>query len=166
MNPAHITDPRLSQILQYWLSKRRDGRPPRRADLRPAEMGAALLRHVNMVDVLREPEKPLQFRHRLIGTYNIEWLGRDSTGRMIDENLYGAAAAAIIASFASIAEEARPYYRLNRLDFHDKGHLMNESVELPLCDENNDVAMILRGAVFRHATDMDCGTDRFEAIDI
>ena len=129
-------------------------------------MGAALLRHVNMVDVIREAGKPLQFRHRLIGTYNIEWLGRDSTGQMLDESLYGAAAPGIIASFTRIAEEARPYYRVTRLDFQGKGHLMNDSVELPLSDENNEVAMVLRGAVFRHATDMDHGTDRFEAIDI
>ncbi len=166
MKPAQITDPRLQHILQTWLSRRRDGKPPRRADLTPAALGPALLRHLNIVEVLRAPGQTLQFRHRLVGTYNIEWLGRDATGMMLDENLYGAATPGIIASFTRIVEEARPFYRVNRMDWHDKRHLMNESVEMPLSDETHDVAMILRVALFRHATDMDCGEYRFEPIDI
>jgi len=166
MSPAHITDPRLNHILQYWLSKRRDGQAPRRADLRPAELGPALLRHINIVEVVRAEGQPLQFRHRLIGTYNIEWLGRDATGQMLDENLYGAAAPMIVASFTRIVEEARPFYRLSRMDWHDKRHLMNESVELPLSDDRHAVAMILRGAVFRDPTDRDGGAERFEAIEV
>jgi hypothetical protein len=166
MKPAHITDPRLQHILQSWAPRRRDGLPPRRADITPAELGPAQLRHLNIVEVVREPGMPLAFRHRLVGTYNIEWLGRDSTGKMLDEKLYGAMAPAIIASFTRIVEEAKPFYRVVRMDWHDKRHLMNESVDLPLSDENHAVAMILRGAIFRHATDMDCGSERFEVIDI
>jgi hypothetical protein len=69
------------------------------------------VRHVNLVDVVREPGKKLQF-HLLVGSHNIEWLGRDSTGRMLDESLYGAAAAGFIASFIRIVEEARPFHRI------------------------------------------------------
>ena len=154
MHTARFGDPRLDEIFAYWLSKRRDGKAPGRADIRPGEIGGAV-RHVNLVDVVREPGKPLQFRHRLVGSHNIEWLGRDSTGRMLDESLYGAAAAGFIASFVRIVEEARPFHRINRMDWNDQKFLIQESVELPLADESGQIVMILRGAVFRHVEDRD-----------
>jgi hypothetical protein len=155
-------DPRLDEIFRYWLSKRRDGKPPRRTDIRPADLGAAV-RHVNLVEVVRAPGRPLQFRHRLIGTHNIEWLGRDMTGRMLDESLYGAGAPAIIAGFTRIVEEAQPYHRRNRMDWNNQKFLLHESVDLPLADENHAVAMILRGAVFQ-MVDGGGAKDLFEPI--
>ena len=147
-------DPVLGDIYRYWLSKRRDGRPPRRAEIKPGEMGAAL-RHINLLDVIREPGKPLQFRHRLVGTGIIEWLSLDATGRMLDEALYGPATADIIATLTRIVETAQPHHRLAVLDWNNRKYALMESVDLPLSDENYDVAMILRGAVYRHATRRD-----------
>ena len=144
-------DPVLGDIYRYWLSKRRDGKAPRRADIKPAELGGAI-RHINLLDVIREPGKTLQFRHRLVGTGIIEWLSLDATGRMVDETLYGPDAAKIIASLANIVETGRPHHRRSMLDWNNRKYALMESVDLPLTDENNDIAMILRGAVYRHAT--------------
>jgi hypothetical protein len=141
-------DPKLGEIYRYWLSRRRDGELPRRADIRPAELGA-LVRHLNLIDVIREPGKALQYRHRLVGTHNIEWLGRDVTGRMMDESLYGSATGDILASLGRIVAEARPFYRRNRMDWNNQKFLAHEAVEMPLSDDTNTVAMILRGASFR-----------------
>lgn len=163
MSTSRFGDPRLDEIFAYWLSKRHDGNPPGRADIKPGEIRGAV-RHVNLVDVVREPGKPLQFRHRLIGSHNIEWLGRDSTGLMLDEKLYGDAAAGFIASFVRIVEEARPFHRINRLDWNNQKFLLQESVELPLADESGQIAMILRGAVFRHVADGDPVEPVFEPI--
>ncbi len=163
MSAPRFGDPRLDEIFRYWLSRLRDGHPPRRADLRPADLGAAV-RHLNLIEVVREPGQKLQFRHRLIGTHNIEWLGRDSTGQMLDEKLYGAAAPGIIASLARIVEEVRPYHRRNRMDWNNQKFLLHESVDLPLSDETHDVAMILRGAVFRSAVAGDSMAELFEPI--
>jgi len=96
-------NPVLGDIYRYWLSKRRDGKAPRRADIKPGELGAAL-RYINLLDVIREPGMPLKFRHRLVGTGIIEWLSLDATGRMVDETLYGPAAADIIHSLTRIVE--------------------------------------------------------------
>jgi hypothetical protein len=142
-------DPRLGEIYRYWLSKRRDGQLPRRADIRPAELGA-VVRHINLVDVIREPGRPLQFRHRLMGTGVSEWLGQDLTGRLVDESVYGPAAGAIIASLMKIVESAQPYNRLAPLDWNNRKFALAESVELPLADDTGQVAMILRGAVYRN----------------
>lgn len=142
-------DPRLDEIYRYWLSKRRDGALPRRADIKPGELGA-VIRHINLVDVIREPGKPLQFRHRLMGTGISEWLGQDLTGKLVDETIYGPAAGAIIASLAKIVETAQPYHRLAPLDWNNRKFALAESVELPLSGDTSEVAMILRGAVYRH----------------
>jgi hypothetical protein len=147
-------DPKLGEIYRYWLSKRRDGGLPRRADIRPAELGAAV-RHINLIDVVREPGKTPQYRHRLVGTHNIEWLGRDVTGRMVDESLYGPATAAILASFDRIVAEARPFYRRNRMDWNNQKFLLHEAVEMPLSDDTPAVGMILRGASFRPVVGQD-----------
>ncbi len=144
-------DPVLGDIYRYWLSRRRDGRAPRRVDIKPNELGAAL-RHINLIDVVREPGKPLQFRHRLVGTGIIEWLSLDATGRMVDEALYGPEAAKIVASLASIVETGQPHHRLARLDWNNRKYALMESVDLPLTDDNGQIIMILRGAVYRHAT--------------
>lgn len=163
MTRTRFGNPRLDEIFAYWLSKRQDGKLPGRADIKPDEIGSAL-RHVNLVDVVREPGKPLQFRHRLIGSHNIEWLGRDYTGQMLDEKLYGAAADGIVARFARIVAEARPFHRINRMDWNNQKFLVQEAVELPLADENGVITMILRGAVFRRVLEGDGKTELFEPI--
>ncbi len=146
---SEFDDPRLDDIHRYWLEKHRDGRLPRRADIKPAELGGDV-RHVNLIDVLREP---LRFRHRLVGSAIIEWLGRDITGHMVDETLYGPFTAEIIASLTRVVATRRPFRRLARLDWNNQKWLQMESVELPLAGDDGQVEMILRGAVFRPGTE-------------
>jgi hypothetical protein len=143
-------DPILGEISRYWLSKRRDGRAPRRADIKPGELGPPI-RNLNIIEVLRQPGGTLAFRHRLVGTGIIEWLSHDATGQMVDEALYGEAAAAeIVATLTRIALTALPYHRVARLDHNSRKFALMESVELPLSDDTHDVAMILRGVSYRH----------------
>ncbi len=151
MTLPNFGDPVLGDIYRYWLSKRRDGRAPRRADIKPAELGGAI-RYINLLDVIREPGKPLQFRHRLVGTGIIEWLSLDATGRMVDETLYGPDVAQIVASLTRIVETGQPHHRVAPLDWNNQKYALMESVDLPLSDETHDVAMILRGTFYRHVT--------------
>ena len=142
---SEFDDPRLNDIHRYWLAKYRNGRLPRRADIKPGELGSDV-RHVNLIDVLHAP---LRFRHRLVGSAIIEWVGRDATGRMIDESLYGPATEETIASLARVVATRRAFRRLERLDWNNQKWLMMESVELPLAGNDGRIEMILRGAVFR-----------------
>jgi len=106
--------------------------PQRRADIKPQELGPAALRQINILDVIRELGKTLQFRHRLVGTGITEWLSRDATGQMVDETLYGADAAKIVASLGRIVETVQPHHRQARLDWNNRKYALMESVELPL----------------------------------
>jgi hypothetical protein len=145
--PSLLSDHRLEHIFHYWQAKRGKRAMPQRADIRPSELGAAL-RLINLVDVIHDP---LRFRHRLVGSEHVEWLGRNATGRYLDETLYGEAAGEILAAFATIVREKRPYFRLSRLDWNNQKWLVMEAVELPLAGNDGEVNMILRGAVFRPA---------------
>lgn len=143
---SSFSDPRLDALLQYWLDKRGSRLMPGRADIKPGQMGS-LLRLLNLIEV---EHQPLRFRHRLVGSDTIQKLGRDATGRVLDESLYGGSTPEILASLARVALEARPYRRVARLDWNNQPHLVMEAVELPL-GENGVVQMILRGAVFHLA---------------
>ncbi|WP_159460380.1 PAS domain-containing protein [Tistlia consotensis] len=68
-------------FFDYWLAHWRDGRPPRRADVLPEELGR-LLAQVFLIEV--EPETG-RLRYRLIGTGIAAGIGYDSTGRYLDE---------------------------------------------------------------------------------
>ncbi len=106
-----------------------------------------LVRLLNLIDVTGNPPR---FRHRLVGSEHVQWLGRDATGLYVDETLYGAAAPEIIRSLTAIVREKRPYRRRARLDWNSQSFLEMESVELPL-GEDGAVRMILRASVFRQA---------------
>lgn len=144
--PSQFSDPRLDELVQYWLDKRGSRIMPARADIKPAQMGS-LLRLLNLIEV---DHHPLRFRHRLVGSETIMKLGRDATGRILDESLYGDATPEILASLMLVVRESRPYRRVARLDWNNQPHIEMEAVELPL-GENGNVQMILRGAIFRQA---------------
>lgn len=150
MSPAvsPFDDPRLDTIFHYWLDRRGARGMPERADIHPGDF-RQLVRLLNLVDVLY---RPLRFRHRLVGSESIEWLGRDPTGRILDETLYGPATDEILGSLTTIVQEARPYRRSARMDWSGKDWLHMEAAELPLAGEDGTVRMILRGAVFTRGT--------------
>lgn len=94
----------LDRTYAYWRGKRQGDRLPSRGDLDPAEI-PRLLPNLFLIDVLRDP---LRFRYRLIGTAITERFQRDSTGRLIDESLYGPYAKAMQGLFARVVEMRQP----------------------------------------------------------
>ena len=139
-----FNDPRLTRLYEYWWARRRSDLPPRRRDLDPIDL-PGLLPILHLIDVMW---RPLRFRHRLVGTEIVRHMGRDVTGRVLDESLYGPATNEILDSLTSLAMERRPYGRQARLDWHGRQWLAIESVELPLVDDDGQVTMILRGCSF------------------
>ena len=135
-------DDRLPRLFDYWLGKRGNRQAPARRNIKPMEI-PALLPIVHLIDV---HEDPLAFRHRLVGTEIVEMVGRDVTGKLVDESLYGKATREVFDGLAAVAWEVRPYRRLARLDYHDRPWLAMEALEMPLLDDDGRVNMILRGA--------------------
>lgn len=137
-------DERLTTLYRIWREKKGDRPAPTRADFDPTEH-FALMPIVHLIDVIRNP---LGFRHRLVGTELVERMGRDVTGRWVDADTYGEAAAEIFEGLKTVVTEVRPYRRRARLDWYAQHHLTTEAVEMPLIGADGTINMILRGATF------------------
>lgn len=73
--------PRNRQLLDYWLTRRRGRRLPRRADIDPADI-PTLLPHIMVSDITYAP---FRVRYRLVGTAIVEFAKFDFTGQYADE---------------------------------------------------------------------------------
>jgi hypothetical protein len=143
---SQFGDARLARLYRYWWRKRGGRVAPNRADLNPTEI-PDLLPIMNLIDVTWEP---LAFRHRLVGTELVEWMQRDVTGKTVNEELYGRAAAEIFEGLRRVAVEIKPYRRRSRLDWQERDWQAVESLELPLIDDSGRTVMLLRAAA--HST--------------
>ena len=76
-----IESPRIRQLFEYWQSKCRDGRLPRRADIDPTEI-PQLMPNILIVDIEQDP---FRVRYRLVGTQIVEATGFEFTGRYLDD---------------------------------------------------------------------------------
>jgi hypothetical protein len=104
--------------------------PPRHA-LDPIDI-PALLPHLVLVDVMREP---LQFRYRLIGTFVTGLAERDSTGRFLDRALYGDALEAMIWPYLQIIEKSTPTATLSGVLFAERDWHSVENLFVPFGEE-------------------------------
>ncbi|MDO8839420.1 MAG: PAS domain-containing protein [Parvibaculum sp.] len=137
-------DNRLAELYGIWREKKGDRPAPSRADFDPTEL-FTLMPIVNLIDVFSEP---VGFRHRLVGTELAERMGRDVTGRWVDADLYGEAAADIFEGLRTVVTEVRPYRRRARLDWYKQHWLTTEAIEMPILGPDGTINMILRGAIF------------------
>jgi len=155
-------DSRLVRFATYWNECRDSRAAPRREDIDPLDI-PDLLPTMTLIDVLWEP---MRFRYRLIGTAVTEYFGRDSTGRFVDEGIYGDDAPAVFATFARLATEARPFHRILRLNYVDRGWVRMEGIELPLVDDDGRVNMIVCCNTFVATTDTSGPRRIFEPLDL
>ncbi len=144
----HVTaifwEPRLSELYIYWDSIKKDPVTGRTAqtDFDLSAIGH-LLPIINIIDV---SWKPLQFRHRSVGNDIIIQMGRDVSGKVIEGDLYGFATQDVFNSLTLVAREARPYRRLAQLDWNGTEGVVLEALELPLVDDHQNVAVIIRAS--------------------
>lgn len=78
-SPRHL--PSITELHEYWLSRRAGRAMPSRADINPADI-PHLLPAIALVDV--EPE-PFRVRYRVVGTRLVQDMGHDFTGYYLDE---------------------------------------------------------------------------------
>lgn len=81
----HVSQKPLIELWHYWNKKRGTRLMPAPADLVPDEI-PHLMPYIFLLDVLHEP---VRFRARMLGASVKDFIGRDSTGVMLDEKLYG-----------------------------------------------------------------------------
>lgn len=128
---AELASDVVRAALAYWRSKARDGRPPARSTLDPAEI-PRLLPHVMLKEVRRDP---WDFRYRVVGTSVREHSRSDWTGKWMSE-LPGQDQHSVIYRVARmVAESGAPLiYRPPYVGPH-KEFKVCEAAVLPWTDE-------------------------------
>jgi hypothetical protein len=148
--PPPAADQRVQRLHEYWQAVHPPGGGlPGRQHVDPTVLPPALLPFLWLADVGRAP---LRFRYRLLGTEQVRVLGRDYTGRWIDEVHPAFPGSAAAAQFIAAAEEGRPGYRRgSTLIIVPKGYLSMERLILPLARDGRTVDMLLAISVYHKA---------------
>lgn len=143
-----LEHPSLRSLLEIWRDACPPGRLPQRTDISPRAIGRHLP-HAVLVDIEGEPPR---YRWRLIGTHVTQALGRDSTGRWLDELYQPEAMAAVELAFGLSLERRAAIRFTGTFAFAGKSYFSFESVNLPLADRDDRLVMLLIGVVAAGAT--------------
>jgi hypothetical protein len=141
-----VSHPTLVGLHRYWDGKRGGRMMPARRDLDPSEI-VKLLPYIYMVDVEHDP---LRFRYRLIGTAICTFLGRDYTGRTVDEATYGKGEGLdrLLQLFTTVAETRAPVaYKGNIWYVSGREWRQVEALLMPLSHDGVTVDIIFAGYV-------------------
>jgi hypothetical protein len=134
----------LTDLHQYWLEKRGDRAMPRRADIDP--LHPALRRHLGFV-VLTDVLEPVRFRFRLIGSTLTSIVGRDSTGRYLDEVYSPADYEYMIVAYRWVVVHRAPLRISGNLRHENRSWIDMESIDMPLSSDGVVVDMIMTRSV-------------------
>lgn len=83
MRKTHTPEQVFAQLGDVWQKARGTRAMPARADINPAQAGAAL-HYAALLDVV--PGTPVDFRYRLLGQHMIDAYGRNITGALHTQN--------------------------------------------------------------------------------
>lgn len=133
----------LKDIFRYWLVIKGDRPMPGRADLHPSDI-VSLLPNISLIDVEHDTQR---YRMRLVGTETVKALGKDITGKYLDE--VPEIETHLKSRYEWIVREKRPYVISDRLHWSSKSFLNFCSVGLPLSNEGQNVDIIMYGSCFQ-----------------
>lgn len=154
---ATIGDARLETLYRYWLSRRGAHTMPRRADIDPVEIPAAIWPHIMILEVVRDGAA-IRFRYRRAGGVFWRAGGAEPTGRFIDEVLPTVAGYLdyVVGIYAEMTQSGRPMYSENYFTRDGQGIPMRtRRVSLPLSSDGVVVDSVLAGHVFEYPRERD-----------
>lgn len=144
MVPAALSDdPNLAALLRYWELKRGARAMPRRRDIDPLDMPPALLPYLELVELAQG-----RLRYRLIGTAIVDAMGRDATGRFLDQVLAGGHGRFVERMHRTVMSALRPVFSLCWLRRSIGGDLPLLRVVAPLSEDGCEVHMTLAATSF------------------
>lgn len=152
-----IADARLETLYRYWLDRRGERAMPRRADIDPVAIPAAIWPHVMILEVIREGAK-IRFRYRRAGAVFWRADGAEPTGHFIEEVLPTVAGYLdyVVAIYTEMTETGRPMYSENYFTRDGQSVPMRtRRVSLPLSNDGAIVDAILAGHVFEYPRERD-----------
>jgi len=144
-----FASPLLVDLLAYWDAKRGQRLMPSRADIDPTD--AALRKHIGFIVLVDVIGKPARFRFRLIGSKITEAVGRDSTGRWLDELYSPADYENMIVAYRWLVQHRAPMRIVGDLRHANREWLEMESLDLPLSSDGETVDVILTRSILSAA---------------
>jgi hypothetical protein len=140
-----IPNPVLRQVFAYWQEKAAArGALPARADIDPFDLGTTLPA-ISLIEVTSDPAAGAgRLRYRVVGSLQVEIMGRDATGALVDLGSaeHDAAAAAIATGWPVHAERKFSPARGVALTF--------ETLVCPLASDGRTVDMLLTAVAPRY----------------
>lgn len=152
-----IGDARLETLYRYWLERCGGRAMPRRADIDPVAIPAAIWPHVMILEVVRAGGK-IRFRYRRAGAVFWRADGAEPTGRFIEDVLPATAGYLdyVVAIYTEMTETGRPMYSENYFTRDGQSVPMRtRRVSLPLSNDGVAVDTILAGHVFEYPRERD-----------
>lgn len=131
----------IRAALGYWRQIAPDGKLPGRQHLEPLDI-PPLLPWLFLVDVLREPQG-LDFRYRLIGTANVDLVGRDATQRRVREAFAGFQAEIMMLQYSTTVEAGQPTFWRASLPADDRPPADCYRGLFPFAKDGRNVDMLL-----------------------
>lgn len=135
-SPRHL--PTITELHEYWLSRRRGRLMPSRADIDPADI-AQLLPHIALVDIEHEP---FRVRYRVVGTRLVQYVGHDFTGLYLDEVKF-TKPDELLALYRRAAQDRAPTFRSSTWRGRDGVVWGVENAILPLSEDDVRVTQCL-----------------------
>lgn len=139
-------DERIVELYRYWLSIHpARGVLPGRQHLDPVAV-PKLLPWLWLVEFERQP---LRFRYRLMGTEHVAALGRDATGKWLDEVHPRFKSSSGYSQFIAAAEHGEVgFHKGSRINHRKDSCMSTERLVLPLGRNGRDVDLLLGITVF------------------
>ncbi len=134
--------PMNETVFAYWRARAGAKPIPARGDIDPIIDLGHIVQHLFLVDVERDP---LRFRFRLVGTEVADHVGKDMTGKYLDQLVeFDAQYARVKPDYETTVERrAATVSPVRFLTKDGRRHINYERLLLPLSDDGRTVNMIL-----------------------
>jgi len=145
IDPAlQLEAPMLRDLLQLWRRKCGERKMPARRDFSPLDLRA----HLGWIVLVDVETAPFRLRYRLVGTEIVQRVGRDATGRYLDELYHPEVYDTAVSAYRRVVAQKCPLRVHGRMRHAEKGHIAFESLDLPLSADGETVSMIMTRGTF------------------
>ena len=137
LNPRSL---RLRRVYNYWANLKDGDRPPKRKQLDPLDLGAAILPYLILIDVVNDGE---DFRYRLVGSALALAAGCDFTGKTVREFVQPEKLSEIIESYERCLKTGQICCSFGDFGDTNREFIQYERLVLPLCNEDGKICQML-----------------------
>ena len=133
--------PEIALIADYWRSIHPESGLPGRQHFDPVDVPPKLLPSIRLLDVVGDPPR---FRIRLMGTKMVAAIGRDHTGRWLDEVFAGFEKSSACLGLDTVVRTGQLNWRRGHPALlYGKEFMTIERIYLPFARDGRTVDMIL-----------------------